>query len=103
MNPGDRDPARVWTRARPDRSYEARAALGRGEESRAPRRLGCQDRRREACREGPGEVQYEGCRKRRRAGGRRERALMRTRRWKAQVAWALRTGPSESETGRRWP
>ncbi|KAJ1090772.1 hypothetical protein NDU88_003901 [Pleurodeles waltl] len=36
MNPGDRDPAREWTRARLVRSYEARAALGRGEESRTP-------------------------------------------------------------------
>ncbi|KAJ1163256.1 hypothetical protein NDU88_003717 [Pleurodeles waltl] len=51
----------------------------------------------------PGGVQYEGRKRRRRAGGRRERAPMRTRRWKALVAWALRTRPSESETGRRWP
>ncbi|KAJ1209494.1 hypothetical protein NDU88_004872 [Pleurodeles waltl] len=147
MNSGDRDLARVWTRARPDRSYEARAAwgrgeesrvplsdsgddpatetggwkpagkaparldrsyeaqaaLGRGEESRAPRRPGCRDRRREAYREGPGGVQYEGRRRRRHAEGRLERAQMRTRRWKALVAWALRTCLSESETDQRWP
>ncbi|KAJ1115518.1 hypothetical protein NDU88_003742 [Pleurodeles waltl] len=67
------------------------------------RRPGCRDRQREACREGPGGVQYEGRRRRRRAGGHHERALMRTHRWKALVAWALRTRPSESETDRRWP
>ncbi|KAJ1140992.1 hypothetical protein NDU88_007329 [Pleurodeles waltl] len=50
----------MWTRTRPVPSYEARAALGRGEESQVPvsdsgeRRPGCRDRRREACPEGPG-------------------------------------------------
>ncbi|KAJ1189491.1 hypothetical protein NDU88_006236 [Pleurodeles waltl] len=35
MNPGDRDPARMWTRTRTVQSYEVRAALGSGEESQA--------------------------------------------------------------------
>ncbi|KAJ1170251.1 hypothetical protein NDU88_002131 [Pleurodeles waltl] len=48
--------------------------------------------------EGPGWVQHEGCRKRRRDEGCQERAQKRTRRWKALVAWAMRTSLSESET-----
>ncbi|KAJ1083629.1 hypothetical protein NDU88_003786 [Pleurodeles waltl] len=97
MNPGDRNPALVRTWASPVRCYEARTALGR------ERRSGCRVQRREAYREGPGGVQYEGRRKRRRAKGRHARAQKRIRRWKALVAWALRTSLFESETDRQWP
>ncbi|KAJ1140991.1 hypothetical protein NDU88_007328 [Pleurodeles waltl] len=61
-------------------------------------RTGCRVRRREACREGLSGVQYEGRRKRRRDEGRHERTQKRTRRWKALVAWAVRTHLSEPET-----
>ncbi|KAJ1173869.1 hypothetical protein NDU88_005694 [Pleurodeles waltl] len=62
------------------------------------RRTGCRVRRREACRECPSRVQYEGCRKRRRDEGCHERTQKRTHRWKALVAWAMRTHLSEAET-----
>ncbi|KAJ1153730.1 hypothetical protein NDU88_006488 [Pleurodeles waltl] len=79
--------------AGPDRSYEARVALGRGKQ-----RSGCRVWRREACREGPGRVQYEGRRKRRRDEGHHERAQKLNRRWKALVALAVRIHLSESGT-----
>ncbi|KAJ1190607.1 hypothetical protein NDU88_007345 [Pleurodeles waltl] len=45
-----------------------------------------------------GRVQYECRRERRHDEGRRERAQKRKRRWKALLAWAVRTHLSESGT-----